>query len=126
VADAATAADEITEGYEQLRRRVLADGPDAWQHGRGLVAGRGVAAWLAAWAALDIPAAGVGGAGRAAPLVSPAPQEGGETSSTGCASLAAGTGGDLVAVLAQMALAHARATPSSEGDPRCTTRIPPR
>jgi hypothetical protein len=94
---------------------VLADGPGTWRYGRGLVAGRGMAAWLAAWAALDIPAAGA--AGRAAHPVSPAPQEGGETSSTGCAPLPAGTSGDLVAVLAQMALAHARTTPT-EGDRR--------
>ncbi|WP_239396992.1 hypothetical protein [Frankia sp. CiP3] len=117
-ADSAAAGDEIAEGYEQLRRRELADGPDAWRYGRGLLAGRGMAAWLAAWSALAIPAAGTGGTGHAAPPASPGTQEGGETRTTGRASPPAGTGDDLVAVLAQMALAHVRTTPTTEGDSR--------
>jgi hypothetical protein len=79
------------DGYERLRERVLAGRPDGWRLGRGLLAGKGVAAWLAACATFT-PAGDVaaGPAARPArPIVGARP------------------GADeLVAVLAQMALAH--------------------
>jgi hypothetical protein len=70
--------------YEQLRRQVLAGDPGGWRLGMGVVQHRGVTAWLRAWHALP----------AAAPAPGPAPARPGQ----------AGTGDQLVAVLAGMAL----------------------
>jgi hypothetical protein len=86
----------LVDGYERLRERVLAGRPDGWRLGHGLLVGKGVAAWIAAGTAL-----------APAPRVTPSADR-----STNVAPLSARTdsgrfGADqLVAVLAQMALAH--------------------
>jgi hypothetical protein len=80
------------DGYERLRERVLAGRPDGWRLGRGLLTGKGVAAWLTACAAFTPARDAVGLAERpsnSAPRVDARP--GAE---------------QFVAVLAQMALAH--------------------
>jgi NADPH-dependent curcumin reductase CurA len=75
----------LTERYEQLRKIVLDGHAEGWRHGLGVLTGRGVAAWMRVRtghqpaAAGPVPAA----AARGAPT------------------------GQIVAVLAQMALAHA-------------------
>jgi hypothetical protein len=82
------------DGYERLRERVLAGRPDGWRLGRGLLAGKGVAGWIAACAAFT--PAGVAPAGPAHRPDRP-----------GRLVVGARPGADaLVAVLAQMALAH--------------------
>jgi len=80
-----------------LRERVLAGRPDGWRLGHGLLAGRGVAAWIVACTAL-VPAATV-----AQPADRPA-------STTAASTRLDGRAGteQLVAVLAEMALAHTR------------------
>jgi len=83
-ADAAAVRDPavLRDGYEQLRERVLAGRPDGWRLGHALLARRGVAGWIA-----EQPAA------ASAPRPSaPAP-------TSDC--------GQIVSVLAEMALAHA-------------------
>lgn len=86
----------LIEGYERLRERVLAGRPDGWRLGHGLLTGKGMAGWISACTALT-PALGVTpSAGRPA-IVAALPAR----------ADAARPGADqLVAVLAQMALAH--------------------
>jgi hypothetical protein len=79
----------LRAGYEQLRERVLAGRPDGWRLGRAALARGGVAGWIAAAGALPASSAG----SPPGPLASPT-----------SASLAAG---EIVAVLCEMALAHA-------------------
>jgi hypothetical protein len=85
-------------GYEQLRERVLAGRPDGWRAGRAVLETRGMVAWLSAWAAA-VPA----------PAATTAPEQSLSAStpslSTALSSLPGA--GRLVAVLAEMALAHA-------------------
>lgn len=84
---------------------VLSGRPEAWRHGQGVLAARGMAAWITTWSALS-PAA----AGTTADLSDP------PTRSLSCSSTRPGgtntlsslpEPGQVVAVLAQMALAHA-------------------
>src|SRR2546429_63090 len=42
--------------YEQLREQVLGGQPGGWRLGLGVLHNRGVAAWLAAWDGLPVPA----------------------------------------------------------------------
>lgn len=63
----------------------MLDGGEGWQQGLGLLVTRGVAAWMRAWADCPPPT-------RATAAVVPQP--------------IAARAGELVAVLAQMALAH--------------------
>jgi hypothetical protein len=78
------------DGYERLRERVLTGRPDGWRLGRGLLAGKGVAAWIAACATFTPARDAAGPADRPAQPIA-----------------GARAGADqLVAVLAQMALAH--------------------
>ena len=70
--------------YEQLRRRVLAGDPGGWRLGMGVVQHRGVPAWLRAWHTLP----------AAAPVPCAAPAR----------PALGGTGDQLVAALATMAL----------------------
>ena len=85
-------------GYEQLRERVLAGRPDGWRAGRAVLEACGMVAWLSAWAAA-VPA----------PAATTAPEQSlsasAKSPSTALSSLPGA--GRLVAVLAEMALAHA-------------------
>ena len=78
----------LRDGYEQLRERVLTGRADGWRLGHALLARRGMAGWIAAQPTVAAPAA--------AP---PAP-------GAAVAGLA-GDCGQIVSVLAAMALAHA-------------------
>jgi hypothetical protein len=93
VADEVSAGDPgaLRAGYEQLRERVLAGRPDGWRLGHAALARGGIAGWIAASAAL-----------APGPTRSPGPLA---RARTDCpAELAAG---EIVAVLCEMALAHA-------------------
>jgi len=82
----------LRAGYERLREAVLSGRPDGWRLGHGVLATRGTVAWIAA-----------------AAEVAPSPPAAGETAEPPPASSAATPpgAGEIVAVLAQMALAHA-------------------
>ena len=71
--------------YEQLRQQVLAGDAGGWRLGLGVLQHRGVVAWLGVWDSLPGPV-------PAAPLSAPS------------ARAAAGSGEQLVAALATMAL----------------------
>lgn len=93
MADQPGAADSATptERYEQLRQVVLGGHAEGWRHGLGVLTGRGMAAWMRALT--SNPPSAPASAAPASPLpAGPAP--GTPTR-------------DVVAVLAQMALAHA-------------------
>jgi hypothetical protein len=97
----------LVAGYEQLRERVLSGRPDGWRLGHGILAGRGVVAWSAACAAATSAAAGT-----PAHHPSSAPSTPSPSTTTPCppttGALSSPPGaGQIVAVLAQMALAHA-------------------
>jgi hypothetical protein len=83
----------LRAGYEQLRERVLAGRPDGWRLGHAALAQGGIAGWIAASAATPVPAAVT----RSPDLLA-AP-------AAGCP--AALPAGEIVAVLCEMALAHA-------------------
>lgn len=96
----------LAVGYEQLRERVLSGRPDGWVLGHRVLAGRGLVAWITAWPAIAPPPAGT-----PAPDPPSAPSTRSPSTSTPDAPTAAlsslpGTG-QIVAVLTQMALAHA-------------------
>jgi hypothetical protein len=81
----------LRDGYEQLRERVLAGRADGWRLGHAVLARQGVAGWIAAHATTGVTAAADAPTAR----------------STTAASASATDCGQLVAVLAEMALAHA-------------------
>ncbi len=83
----------LREGYEQLRQRVLCGQGDGWRVGHGVLASRGMAAWMGAWATLAPARQEQGGASVSRCLASPSP------------SLPRAK--ELVAVLSQMTLALA-------------------
>jgi len=83
----------LRAGYEQLRERVLAGRPDGWRLGHAALACGGVTGWIAASAAVPT---GVSAPRSPGPLAAPA---------AGCP--AALPAGEIVAVLCEMALAHA-------------------
>jgi hypothetical protein len=91
----------LRDGYEQLRERVLAGRPDGWRLGHALLARRGMAGWIAA----QTTVAAARPAGEpSAPATQPS------SSSPSAQRTAAGPAGDwgqIVAVLSEMALAHA-------------------
>ena len=109
-------------GYERLRAQVLAGHTDGWRLGWGVLAAKGMAAWMCAW-----PTAGAGrdpGGTPAAhaqastlstttPSMSiPGTKEGEDPPA--CGGLLPAATADIVAVLAAMTLAHAsRAARSS-------------
>jgi hypothetical protein len=85
----------VTRGYEALRSQATGGEPNAAPRGLVLLLRSGVAAWLAAWRQLVVPAA------------HPQPVARADHS-----PLAPGASGDLAAVLADMALrAHAGVAP---------------
>jgi hypothetical protein len=75
----------LTCQYEQLRRVALAGHAEGWRHGLGVLTARGVSGWM-----------------RACQTIPPPPTP--PTPST--PAWAEGLGGELVAVMAAMALAH--------------------
>ena len=96
----------MAEGYEQLRERVLAGAPDGWRLGHGVLAGKGMVAWIGAWTTFA-PAWAAGTSARdpsTAPTTT-SPSTLGSHPSAALSSLP--YAGQLVAVLAQMALARA-------------------
>lgn len=95
----------LVAGYEQLRERVLAGRPGGWQLGHAVLAGQGMVAWIGAWTTLaPVASAGTSAPDSTAPttppLSTPSTHPSAALSSLPCA-------GQLVAVLTQMALAHA-------------------
>jgi hypothetical protein len=94
--------------YEGLRGQVLAAQPDGWRLGWGVLACRGMAAWITAWTTVSDPADRHGTAAanpQALPLSTP-PAKGGEPGPA-CGSLPPAATADIVTVLAAMTLAHA-------------------
>jgi hypothetical protein len=77
----------LTGQYEQLRRVALAGHAEGWRHGLGVLAARGMTGWMTACRTV-------------APPPTAAPARG-----AGNRALAEGAG-ELVAVMAAMALAH--------------------
>lgn len=94
--------------YEQLRRQVLAAQPDGWRRGWGVLAGRGMAAWITTWTTANDAADrhGTAAANTQALPLSPIPTKGGEPNSA-CSSLPPAATADIVTVLAAITLAHA-------------------
>ena len=110
VAGSSAEAASLAASYEQLRERVLARRPDGWRLGHSVLAGKGMVAWIGARATFPPPPA----AGTYAPDLSTAPTTPSlpTTTSTPSTHTSAGLSclpyaGQLVAVLTQMALAHA-------------------
>ena len=104
--------------YEQARQVALGGGVQGWRYGLGVLAARGVAAWMATWAALTSTTAPdpSGTSVQAEPPSATEPQEGG-AGSTGpaCTPFPTPAADAVVAVLAQMTLAHARNPIQQEG-----------
>lgn len=104
---------ELAQGYEQLRAQVLAGHTDGWRLGWGVLATKGMAAWMRAR-----PTAGAGLDGTAGtqaqastlstttPSMSIPSTKGGEDS-LACRPFLPAVTAEIVAVLAAMTLAHA-------------------
>jgi hypothetical protein len=109
--------------YEQLRHVAAGGHAGGWRHGLGVLVAKGMACWMAACAALPVAAPEHGGppatatpqAGASLPALNPslpAPDQEGGASSPACPPLLpAAVVPRIVAVLAQMTLAHARTAP---------------
>jgi hypothetical protein len=91
--EATTGVDVLAERYEQLRAAVLDSHPGGAGLGLGVLAGRGLAAWITVWRSGPPPACWVPSAARI--RNPPATAVGAGTTSS-----------ELVGVLAAMALAH--------------------
>jgi len=104
--------------YEQARRVALGGGVQGWRYGLGVLAARGVAAWMATWAALatqGVPDRS-GTSGQAEPPSATDRQEGGAGSTgSACTPFPPPAADAVVAVLAQMTLAHAHIPIQQEG-----------
>ncbi|HEX9356300.1 MAG TPA: hypothetical protein VF933_21090 [Streptosporangiaceae bacterium] len=118
----------FTQRYEQLRSAAAA-GSGGWRHGLAVLLSQGMAAWMAAWTSLPAQAgpgaepgrngAATSQAGASLPTSTPSPPapstKGGDASSPACTSLLPALSphatSEIVAVLAQMTLAHARPCP---------------
>lgn len=97
--------------YEQARQVALGGGVQGWRYGLGVLAARGVAAWMATWAALASTGAPdpSGTRVQAEPPSAAERQKGGAGSAgSACAPFPTPAVDAVVAVLAQMTLAHAR------------------
>jgi hypothetical protein len=102
--------------YEQLRDLVLAGQAGGWRHGLGVLAARGMAAWMAAWTTLPVQPQVSAGAGTTSqadsvpvhfdPVPAHHPEKGGMEPA--CVVLPPSAMPQIVAVLAQLTLAHAR------------------
>jgi hypothetical protein len=102
--------------YEQLRRRALAGRPDGWRLGWGVLATRGVVAWITARTAEPTRSADARGtAGTPSQALSlsttthslPDSDTRGGEQPQACNSFLPAATADIVAVLAAMMLAHA-------------------
>ena len=82
---------EVDASYERLRAAVLGGQPDGFQLGHGVLATRGVVAWIAAVSS----------------LAGPAPSASERSDAPAGEVVALPDAQQLVAVLAQMTLAHA-------------------
>jgi len=110
-------AGQLAERYEQLRQAAVA-GTGGWRHGLGVLAAKGMASWLAAWAALGAPAK-PGDTPATTPRADsslstttqslPTPEQKGGPEPARESPPPAATA-MVVAVLAQMTLAHTRPT----------------
>lgn len=90
------------ERYEALRAAVVGGQAEGWRHGYAILAGQGVVAWMGAWASgAPAPAAGTP-APASTDLSTPSPCP--PSSDTPLSSLR--NAGEIVSVVAQMALAH--------------------
>lgn len=87
-------------GYEALRDAVLCGRPEGCRFGHAVLARHGMAAWMATWAPDAAPAAGA----TAPPLSDPSTSTSSSPHPTALSSLR--NAGEIVAVLAQMTLAH--------------------
>lgn len=94
--------------YERLRAQVLAAQPDGWRLGWGVLACRGMAAWITAWTTVSDAADrhGTAAASSQALPLSTTTAKGGESCSA-CPSLPPAATAEIVTVLAAMTLAHA-------------------
>lgn len=106
----------FTQRYEQLRAIATSGNAGGWRHGLGVLAVKGIVCWMAAWAALPavVPAAtpqADASLSTSTPSLSAPASEGGSSSS---ACVSPPLTASIVAVLAQMTLAHARDTVSPE------------
>jgi hypothetical protein len=123
VVEAGGHASEHARRYEQARQAATGGAADGWRHGLGVLAAKGVAYWMATWASLT-PTGAPSPAGTTSqaelPLstttrsLSAHQPEGGESSSSACRSFLSPAADAVVAVLAQMTLAHAR-SPMQKG-----------
>ncbi len=94
----------LVDGYEAMREAVLGGRPEGWSHGYGVLASRGMAAWMATWAALaPAPAAGTPAPEPSGPST-PSPTDPAHPTTPTLSSLR--NAGEIVSVLTQMALAH--------------------
>lgn len=97
----------LVEGYEALRAAVVGGRAEGWRHGYGVLATGGMAAWMGAWASLaPAPAAGTPAPSTdpsTPSLCSPSPCPP-STDPSPLSSLP--NAGEIVSVVAQMALAH--------------------
>jgi len=91
VEDTEHADAEIDASYERLRAAVLCGEPDGFRLGHGVLATRGVVAWIAALSSLPAPA----------------PRAGERSHPPAGEVVALPNAQQLVGVLAQMTLAHA-------------------
>jgi hypothetical protein len=91
VEDTEHAGAEFDAGYERLRAAVLGGQPDGFRLGHGVLATRGVVAWIAAVSS----------------LAAPAPRASERSHPPACEVIAPPNAQQLVGVLAQMTLAHA-------------------
>jgi len=82
---------EVDASYERLRAAVLGGAPDGFRLGHGVLATRGVVAWI----------------GALSSLLAPAPSASGRSHPPAGEVVALPHAHKLVAVLAQMTLAHA-------------------
>jgi hypothetical protein len=93
--------DDLVTNYEILRQAVLCEEPCGWRLGHGVLTGRGVAAWMAAWTTVaSAPEAETTAPDPSVPSTTSPPNN----SSAALSSLPGAK--EIVAVLAQMALAH--------------------
>ena len=102
--------------YERLRDLVSTGQAGGWRHGLGVLSARGMAAWIAAWTALPVQPQVSAGAGTTSQADSvpvhfdPVPdhhsKEGG--AEPACVRFPPSATPQIVAVLAQLTLAHAR------------------
>lgn len=91
---------EQVAAYEELREVVLAEQPGGWRLGHGVLANRGVAAWMATRATASVTLVSAAPARHPSiplPLIAYQPT----------VALSLQSVPEIVAVLAQMALAHA-------------------